>query len=475
MEFDLALFEKNKEKNSKPLYYEDIVEKVLLENKFEINDFQDTDIFHQCHQLLNIKFGDVNENYLLYTLEKISLCLQIIKNSDLNSKVIELQKIPQPDQRTPEWYKYREKRITASSWGNALGYSPEKEKGIKKYLLDKLGYEPVQFKGNIMTEWGTKYEPVATSIYERRTQTKVIEFGCLPHGNPDYYFIGASPDGIMADGVMLEIKCPFRRKISGIPPVYYWMQMQGQLEVCDLEKCDFLECELKEYVDEEEYFHDLGEDGTISSGMESGFVIEFKGEDKKYYEYSSFFMTGEEEKKFTKEMIEKHQKEGHYFDRKKYWKIEKYSVIPVYRDRKWFEVFLPKLKDFFDLWMSYQENGFDDLIKEYESKKPAADRKLSSYNGFTKKSILDSNPFKKKTNEKSALDNNPFKKKIPEDEISVLDSNPFKKKTNEKKTSDNNIVKKNKIPEDEISVLDTNPFKKKTDYVFSNFEKISLD
>ena len=46
---------------------------------------------------------------------------------------------------------------------------------------------------------------------------------------------------------MLEIKCPTSRDITGFVPEYYHAQVQGQLEVCGLEYCDFLECELREY------------------------------------------------------------------------------------------------------------------------------------------------------------------------------------------------------------------------------------
>ena len=37
---------------------------------------------------------------------------------------------------------------------------------------------------------------------------------------------------------MLEIKSS-KKSIYHEGPKHYWMQMQGQLEVCDLEECDF--------------------------------------------------------------------------------------------------------------------------------------------------------------------------------------------------------------------------------------------
>ena len=90
---------------------------------------------------------------------------------------------------------------------------------------------------------GVKYEEVAVMIYEQRNSMKVFEYGCIPH--PVYDFIGASPDGITDSGIMLEIKCPSSRKITGVIPSYYWCQVQTQLEVCELDRCDFLECKLE--------------------------------------------------------------------------------------------------------------------------------------------------------------------------------------------------------------------------------------
>ena len=46
---------------------------------------------------------------------------------------------------------------------------------------------------------------------------------------------------------MLEIKCPYSRKIDGVIKPEYFSQMQGQLEVCDLEYCDFLECDFQKF------------------------------------------------------------------------------------------------------------------------------------------------------------------------------------------------------------------------------------
>src|SRR6185312_2631385 len=152
------------------------------------------------------------------------------------------------------WYAARKGKITASSVATLL-YRDDKtcDSYIKTYGLESTfkkdstaSANPFQhreetiqekaggkskFMGNVATYWGQKYEPVATALYEQRTGTNIMEFGLIPHRTIP--FLGASPDGITPEGRMLEIKCPYRRKITGIPPFYYWIQVQIQMEVCD--------------------------------------------------------------------------------------------------------------------------------------------------------------------------------------------------------------------------------------------------
>ena len=115
--------------------------------------------------------------------------------------------------------------ITASDMAAVIGKC-KYNKPIK-VIRKKCGIDD-KFTGNKFTEWGIKYEEIATKIYEIDYNTKVIEFGLIQH--PQLSFIGASPDGITQDGIMLEIKCPYSRVINGKPSKKYYSQIQGQLE-----------------------------------------------------------------------------------------------------------------------------------------------------------------------------------------------------------------------------------------------------
>ncbi|PNH02802.1 hypothetical protein TSOC_011194 [Tetrabaena socialis] len=124
------------------------------------------------------------------------------------------------------------------------------------------------------------YEDVAQQVYCKRNGVRIHEFGLLKH--PTVAHIGASPDGISELGVMLEIKCPYRRQITGEVPVQYYYQIQGQLEVCGLQECDYLELKLEESPRQD--FYDTAEDTFPERGVVAEFYDSEAG--KSVYTYS---------------------------------------------------------------------------------------------------------------------------------------------------------------------------------------------
>jgi putative phage-type endonuclease len=183
----------------------------------------------------------------------------------IENKINYLRGIPQPEQRTSEWYKFRWNLITASNAWKAFESHPainqliyEKCQPLK--VINNDDEEVKMVNTNTPLHWGQKYEPLTVMIYEREFNTKVEDFGCIQHSL--YKFIGASPDGIIVNkdseryGRMLEIKNVVSRDINGIPKKEYWIQMQLQMEVCDLDECDFLETKFVEYPDEQTFMND---------------------------------------------------------------------------------------------------------------------------------------------------------------------------------------------------------------------------
>ena len=151
--------------------------------------------------------------------------------------------MPQFVQRTPEWYVARQHRLTASDIAAALDIPPfESFNGSARteLLMKKKHPDRNKFMGNEYTEWGQKHEPEAIALYEKKTGAKVLEFGLMIH--PEVPWLGASPDGITADGVCIEVKAPLSRQIvPGTIPKHYYPQVQCQLQVLGLEVAHFVQ------------------------------------------------------------------------------------------------------------------------------------------------------------------------------------------------------------------------------------------
>jgi putative phage-type endonuclease len=233
-----------------------------------------------------------------------------------------LRSKPQPAQRTPEWYQFRHNLITASNAYKAFDSQATKNQLIyeKCQPLTSVQSSNVNIDSELVEEvkmvnvnstlhWGQKYEPLSVKVYEHIYETGVEDFGCIQ--DEEYAFLGASPDGINTDinstryGRMLEIKNIVNREIDGIPKKEYWIQMQLQMKVCDLDECDFLETRFTEYADQEAYNSDINPDeihdnydgkqfvnACLSSDLKrKGIIIYFHTkEGKPYYLYKPLDM-----------------------------------------------------------------------------------------------------------------------------------------------------------------------------------------
>ena len=190
---------------------------------------------------------------------KTTYIRKIPNTKKMDAKIQYLKSKPQPDQRTQEWYLRRYNMITASNAWKIL----DSQSNVNSIIYEKCTPLNTEKYTSVNVDspfhWGQKYEPLSVQIYEKRYNTKVEDFGCIPH--PDYPNAGASPDGINTCktsgcyGHMLEVKnrASDMFPITGIPKKEYWVQMQIQMGVCGLDYCDFLETKFAEYGSYEEY------------------------------------------------------------------------------------------------------------------------------------------------------------------------------------------------------------------------------
>ena len=278
------------------------------------------------------------------------------------------------EQRTPLWYEQRYTKLSASSAWKAL----DTERMRNSIILQKCKPLDTTSKmgGSINTpfHWGHKFEPVSQAYYEFMYGVDVEEFGCIPHSEYDY--LGASPDGIVTGpydneryGRMLEIKNIWNREINGIPKKEYWVQMQMQMECCNLDECDFLECRFKLYETEE----DFNDDGTFQfteDGCYKGVIIMFYKDETPFYEYAPFHCDRETFEVWEKEIMEKHKDVT--WVRNEYWFLQEVSCVLVQRNRVWFNSVKDKFKKTWETILYEREHG-------YEHREPQKrQRKLSS-------------------------------------------------------------------------------------------------
>lgn len=153
-------------------------------------------------------------------------------------RLYDIDRADKCDQRSEEWHNRRKNKITASMVASVCGDNQYESR--LSALKKKVGTEPA-FKGNEATRHGNMLEPFAIQIYEQMTNEKVIDFGLLNSLNEGEDYIAGSPDGITASGRLIEVKCPYRRKPTGVVPKHYVHQIQTLMHILRLPICDFVE------------------------------------------------------------------------------------------------------------------------------------------------------------------------------------------------------------------------------------------
>ena len=341
-----------------------------------------------------------DENYEL-SLTSTEKCI-LIKNltdeeyNDRCKKFQILKDVKQPVQRSPEWFAMRSKCITASDCGVVLNenhWEPQ-----YNFILKKIFGQT--FKGDIKTTHGRRFEQSCILTYELLHNVKVYDFGLMAHHDKNITFLSASPDGICFTensplvGRMLEIKCPLSRKIntSGtikdhVCPLYYWNQVQLQLECCNLEECDFVQCKIVEYKDRNEYINDTNPEchyRSKSYGKPRGAVIELLPTnlsadkyingiptDEAIYEDTTFIhppylnMSNDELNNWILFEIDNLTKRKDVkLNKVVYWKMTEHVFTLIKRDRVWFADKKEKMRFIWNYVLILRDNM--DIAEEWK-------------------------------------------------------------------------------------------------------------
>lgn len=152
------------------------------------------------------------------------------------------------DQRSQEWYEIRLGKVTASRIEDVIaktktGYSASREKYMAQLVVERMTGKKADSYTNAAMQWGIDQEPFARAAYEARNEVFVEEVGFVPH--PTIEMAGASPDGLVGDDGMVEIKCPETQTmidtlLTEKVPSKYFAQMQFQMACADRSWCDYV-------------------------------------------------------------------------------------------------------------------------------------------------------------------------------------------------------------------------------------------
>jgi putative phage-type endonuclease len=296
---------------------------------------------------------------------KTSFAKPRVHINKLSVSIDRLRNVPQHEQRTPEWYIDRWNMISASSAWKALSSDSYKNSIIyeKCTPIDTSKYAHINVDSPF--HWGQKYEPLSIQIYEDKYSTKVEDFGCIPH--PDFPNIGASPDGINTDpkssryGRMVEVKNRFSESvpITGIPKEEYWIQMQLQMNVCDLNECDFLETRFKQYNTYDDFYKDGDTFQNTTDGKMKGIYLCFEKNGMPHYEYPDLHITKDEFDMWETKTIKLKAEEGYEWISYIYWYLDKMSCVLVFRNKQWFNLALIELNTVWDTIIKERETGYE--------------------------------------------------------------------------------------------------------------------
>jgi putative phage-type endonuclease len=277
-------------------------------------------------------------------------------------QVERLRNLTYAPQRSEAWLNQRKNLLTASDLASALnkGKFSSRSALLKKKIEARLPTLANSETGTgtsgsgsgykcAAMSWGTMFEPMISRIYsEMHEDIELYEFGLVPH--PTLTCFGASPDGITELGKMVEIKCPWRREIKmGEVPEQYMLQIQGQLSVCGLDECDYIEVVMEDLESKEAYFQITNEHETHAHGV----ILELQTAEEQqigscHYEYSPARLTPKEAFAWATSYIKTRVQTEPSLNiaRVRPWKMKAYNLVTVGFDAPLWDTLVPQIETF---------------------------------------------------------------------------------------------------------------------------------
>lgn len=152
------------------------------------------------------------------------------------------------EQGTLEWFNERLGKVTASRVADVIaktktGWGSSRANYAAQLVAERLTGKVTDSYRNAAMDWGIMTEPDARVAYEFLTDATVEQVGFVPH--PTIAMSGASPDGLIGNDGLVEIKCPntathIETLLGQSVPGKYITQMQWQMACTGRKWCDFV-------------------------------------------------------------------------------------------------------------------------------------------------------------------------------------------------------------------------------------------
>ena len=193
------------------------------------------------------------------------------------------------EQGSPEWFAQRLGKVTASRVADVIaktksGYSTSRDNYMAQLICERMTGTVAESYTNAAMQWGTDNEPLARAAYESIKDVLVDEVAMITH--PTIEMAGASPDGLVGDDGLVEIKAPQTNThidtlLSQIVPGKYITQMQWQMACTGRKWCDFVSFDPRMPEDLRLFIKRVERDDKLIAELESEVVKFLKELDEK--------------------------------------------------------------------------------------------------------------------------------------------------------------------------------------------------
>lgn len=189
------------------------------------------------------------------------------------------------EQRSPEWFAARAGKVTASRVADVIaktksGWGAGRANYMAELIAERLTGVSAPGFTNAAMQWGTDCEPAARTAYAALSEMEVSEIGFVDH--PFVAMSGASPDGLVGDLGLVEVKCPntathIDTLIARAVPGKYVTQMQWQMACTEREWCDFVSFDPRLPADMQLFVRRVKRDDALIASLEAD-VTDFLAE-----------------------------------------------------------------------------------------------------------------------------------------------------------------------------------------------------